>query len=111
MGENGGTAFSGVERRWAPRYAFDAPVEIEWGSSIIQGQVRDISRTGMFIAPSESLWIGARFIARIVLEAPISVECTVKRVEPGRGIGVQMEVTMVASRAIFDDLIARLESV
>ncbi len=110
MAENVGEAFSGVERRWAPRYPFDAPVEIEWGSSIIKGQVRDISRTGMFIAPAESLWIGARFTARIVLEAPIAVECTVKRVEPGRGIGVQMDVTMVASRAIFDELIARLET-
>lgn len=110
MVENLGEPSSGQERQRAPRHKFDAQVEIEWGSSTIRGRVRDISSTGMFVTPTEPLWVGARFASRILLEPPIAIECTVKRVEPGRGIGVQMLVTVPGHQPVLDALIARLET-
>ena len=76
------------ERRWAPRYAFRADLEIEWGSALLRGITRDISSNGMFIESADTLWVGAGFSAKLVLERPVKIDCFVKRVEPGRGMGV-----------------------
>src|SRR4029077_12451974 len=54
-----------LERRWAPRYSFRAELEIEWGSAVLRGKTRDISSNGMFIESSDTLWVGARFPARL----------------------------------------------
>ena len=81
-----------LERRWAPRYSFNADLEIEWGSALIRGRTRDISSNGMFIESADPLWIGAGFTARLGLEKPVRVDCFVKRVEPGRGMGVTVSV-------------------
>jgi hypothetical protein len=110
MPEDAGSLSAEAKQRWAPRYKLDAPVEIEWGSTTVSGQVRDISRTGMFISPTESLWIGARFSARILLQPVVPIECTVTRVEPGRGIGVQMYIKMPEAQTMLDALIVQLES-
>src|SRR5215467_13851155 len=76
------------ERRWAPRYPFRTDLEIEWGSAVLRGITRDISSNGMFIESPDTLWVGAGFSAKLVLERPVKVDCFVKRVEPGRGMGV-----------------------
>ena len=81
-----------LERRWAPRYSFHADLEIEWGSALIRGRTRDISSNGMFIESADPLWVGAGFTARLGLEQPVKVDCFVKRVEPGRGMGVAVIV-------------------
>src|SRR5580700_9455457 len=81
-----------LERRWAPRYSFHADLEIEWGSALIRGRTRDISSNGMFIESADPLWVGAGFTARLGLEKPVKVDCFVKRVEPGRGMGVAVVV-------------------
>jgi hypothetical protein len=81
-----------LERRWAPRYSFHADLEIEWGSALIRGRTRDISSNGMFIESNDPLWVGAGFTARLGLEKPVKVDCFVKRVEPGRGMGVAVTV-------------------
>ena len=81
-----------LERRWAPRYSFHADLEIEWGSALIRGRTRDISSNGMFIESTDPLWVGAGFTARLGLEKPVKVDCFVKRVEPGRGMGVAVTV-------------------
>jgi len=81
-----------LERRWAPRYSFNADLEIEWGSALIRGRTRDISSNGMFIESADPLWVGAGFTARLGLEQPVKVDCFVKRVEPGRGMGVAVVV-------------------
>jgi hypothetical protein len=81
-----------LERRWAPRYAFRTELEIEWGSALIRGSTRDISSNGMFIESADPLWVGAGFTARLGLEQPVKVNCFVKRVEPGRGMGVVVVV-------------------
>lgn len=80
------------ERRWAPRYAFNAELEIEWGSALLRGKVCDISSSGMFIESADTLWIGAGFSARLVLDRPVKIDCSVKRIEPGRGMGVSVTI-------------------
>ena len=82
-----------LERRWAPRYSFHADLEIEWGSALIRGRTRDISSNGMFIESADPLWVGAGFTARLGLEHPVKVDCFVRRVEPGRGMGVAVVVS------------------
>ncbi len=99
-----------IERRWARRFRLDAGVEIEWGSSTLLGRVRDISGSGMFLSAPEPLWIGATFAAKLLLDPPIQVDCTIRRVEPGRGFGVQMSTQEQDHQAQLQDLLARLES-
>lgn len=82
-----------LERRWAPRYAFRAAVEIEWGSAVLNANTRDISTNGMFIESHDPLWVGAGFTARITLDRPVKVDCFVKRVEPGQGMGVVVSLS------------------
>jgi len=79
-----------LERRWAPRYLFRAGLEIEWGSAVLRGNTRDISANGMFIEVPDTLWVGAGFTANLQLDRPVKVVCSVKRVEPGRGMGVSV---------------------
>src|SRR5215475_10278474 len=79
------------ERRWAPRYRFHADLEIEWGSTVMRARTRDISTSGMFIESSDPLWVGAGFSAQLTLDRPVRLNCSVKRVEPGRGMGVSFD--------------------
>jgi PilZ domain len=81
-----------LERRWAPRYSFRTDLEIEWGSALLRGSTRDISSNGMFIESPDPLWVGAGFTARLGLDQPVRVDCFVKRVEPGLGMGVTVSV-------------------
>jgi len=97
-----------LERRWAPRYAFRATVEIEWGSAVLRASTRDISSNGMFIESPDTLWIGAGFTARIALDHPVKVDCFVKRVEPGRGMGVVVTVSEPQNQKQYQDLLASL---
>jgi len=61
---------------------------MEWGSAVIRGSVIDISAEGMRIEIADPLWVGAGFSA--VLAPPLRMECVVRRVEPGRGMGVSL---------------------
>ena len=81
-----------LERRWAPRYDFRASVDIEWGSAVLRASTRNISSNGMFIESVDPLWVGAGFTASLQLDCPVKVNCFVKRVEPGRGMGVSVSV-------------------
>jgi hypothetical protein len=92
------------------RYAFRATLEIEWGSSIMRGVTRDISSNGMFIEADSPLWVGAGFTARIKVDqsAPVKVDCAVKRVEPGHGMGVTITPSGPDSEKFFQQLIAAL---
>jgi PilZ domain len=100
----------GTERRKSARYSLKAEIEIEWGSSTIMGHAQDISMDGMFILPSESLWIGARFAANLLTQPPFKIECTVVRAEPGRGIGVRMTLIDGTAIAQLAELLTNLES-
>jgi hypothetical protein len=81
------------ERRWAPRFRFHADLEIEWGSTVLRARTRDVSSNGMFIESADPLWVGARFSAQLTLDQPVRLNCFVKRVEPGRGMGVSIALT------------------
>jgi PilZ domain-containing protein len=97
-----------LERRWAPRYPFRAGLEIEWGSALLQGSTRDISSNGMFIEVPDTLWVGAGFVARLDLPQPLKLDCLVKRVEPGRGMGVSVAVPETESQKLYHDLLSSL---
>jgi hypothetical protein len=82
-----------LERRWAPRFNFRASLDIEWGSAVLRASTRDISSNGMFIESVDPLWVGAGFTAELLLDRPVKVDCFVKRVEPGRGMGVSVSLS------------------
>jgi len=97
-----------LERRWAPRYSFRAELEIEWGSAVLRGKTRDISANGMFIESADTLWVGAGFTARLALDHPVKMDCSVKRVEPGLGMAVTVAVSGESHQQRYQDLIASL---
>jgi hypothetical protein len=99
-----------LERRWAQRYSFRAELEIEWGSAVLCASTRDISSNGMFIESADTLWVGAGFMARLVLDRPVTVNCSVKRVEPGHGMGVSVTVSEEQHQHRYHDLLLTLSS-
>lgn len=108
--QSGAASTPGTERRIETRYRFQAELEIEWGSSTMAGQAQDISQGGLFIVPSTSLWIGARFAANLLTDPPIKIECTVVRAEPGRGIGVKMILIEDSAAGQLQELLKNLDS-
>ena len=96
------------ERRKAPRYLFRADVEIEWGSRILRVPISDISLSGVFISTGELLSVGSEFSARILVDRPLEVDCVVRRVVPGRGIGVEFLSLADSSRARLESLLRAL---
>ncbi|HET9995829.1 MAG TPA: PilZ domain-containing protein [Candidatus Acidoferrum sp.] len=99
-----------LERRWAPRYSFRADLEIEWGSAVLRASTRDISSNGMFIEAVDPLWIGAGFTARLNLQKPLTLDCSVKRIEPGRGMGVSVALSESESQKLYHDLLSSLSN-
>lgn len=97
-----------LERRWAPRYLFRAGLEIEWGSAVLRGNTRDISSNGMFIEVPDTLWVGAGFTARLKLPQPVKLDCQVKRVEPGLGMGVSVALSENESHKVYRQLLSSL---
>jgi len=97
-----------VDRRRAPRYLYQACLEIEWGSARLKARTRDISVSGMFIESEDVLWVGAGFRARLVSERPVWLECSVKRVEPGMGMGVTVAHPEDQSVQHYEELLAKL---
>jgi hypothetical protein len=96
-----------LERRWAPRYDFRVGLDIEWGSAVLRATTRDVSSNGMFIESVDPLWVGAGFTANLHLDQPVKVTCFVKRVEPGRGMGVSV-LLPDGQRESYHQLISRL---
>ena len=105
---SGDQASRRLERRWAARYSFRASLDIEWGSAVLRGNTRDISSNGMFIEVPDTLWIGAGFTARLHLPQPVKLDCLVKRVEPGRGMGVSVALAESESQKLYSDLLSSL---
>jgi len=96
------------DRRRAPRYPYRAILEIEWGSARLKGQTRDISDSGMFIESDDVLWVGAGFRAQLAIDRPLWLDCSVKRVEPGKGMGVTIVLPEEQSHRYFLDFLANL---
>lgn len=97
-----------MERRRAPRYPYHAVVEIEWGSARLKARTRDVSAGGMFIESEDILWVGAGFRARLATDSPLWMDCSVKRVEPGSGMGVTVALHEHQSQRHYEDLLAKL---
>jgi hypothetical protein len=98
------------DRRWAPRYSFRANLEIEWGSAVLRASTRDISSNGMFIESTDPLWIGAGFTAHLVLDKRVKVDCSVKRIEPGLGMGVSVTLSEQQHEERYLDLLSSLSN-
>ena len=98
----------GLDRRRAPRFRYQAHLEIEWGSARLKARTRDISAGGMFIESEDVLWVGAGFRARFGMERPVWLDCSVKRVEPGLGMGVTISLAEEQGQRHFQDLLAKL---
>ncbi len=99
---------SQLERRKSPRYPIEAVLRIEWGSVMLEGHVRDISAGGMRVELVDPLWVGASFAAELALDTPLRVDCVVRRVVPGRAMGVSLAVPNAADRTRFEALLATL---
>jgi PilZ domain-containing protein len=97
-----------TERRRFHRKKFRGKLEMEWGSAVLIGDVRDIGPGGLFVEVTPPLWVGARFRARLVLNPPLLLDCTVTRVEPGTGIGVAFEVAEKSGNARLEALLVSL---
>ncbi len=88
--------------------AFRADLDIEWGSAVLHGSVRDLSASGMFIEAADTLWVGAGFTARLKLDQPVQLDCYVKRVEPGCGMGVSVDLSKAETHQRYQELLAAL---
>ena len=91
-----------------PRFKFSAPLEFQWGSIIIQASVCDISANGMFIETANPLWIGATFSANLMLNPSLKIDCTVSRIDPHRGMAVQVAFACPESNRGFMQLVEKL---
>jgi PilZ domain len=96
------------DRRRAPRYPYQASLEIEWGSARLKARTRDISVGGMFIESEDVLWVGAGFRAQLVTDRPVWLECSVKRVEPGLGMGVEVAFPEDEKAHPYHEILAKL---
>jgi hypothetical protein len=99
-----------LERRWSTRYSFRADVEIEWGSAVLRASTRDISANGMFIECTDTLWVGAGFTARMNLDRQMKLDCFVKRIEPGRGMGVTVALAETENHQRYQQLLSSLSA-
>jgi hypothetical protein len=72
------------------RYKFNSQLQFYWGSTTLNAPVISISANGLFIQTEDPLWIGATFSARLMVDPPIEMYCTVSRVDPGRGMAVRI---------------------
>lgn len=97
-----------AERRKHPRYPLQADVELQWGFESLPALATDISMGGMFIATNNPLWIGASFTARLLLGEPLTLNCTVRRVLPGKGMGVLFTEVSAEQQARLAELIQKI---
>ena len=100
-----------TERRQFNRRKLMETIEIEWGSSTLTALVRDIGPQGLFVELTPPLWVGATFFARLAVDPPLRLNCTVRRVEPGAGIAVTFELPEESGKAQIESLLAQLPKV
>ncbi len=96
------------ERRKYPRYGVQFDAKIESGTEASPAFVTDISMEGMFLVTDTPLLVGASFTARVLLHPPLVLPCVVRRVLPGRGMGVKFHRPSDATRARLEKLVVQL---
>ncbi len=99
---------AGDNRRHELRKKFDGSIEIDWGSAILSGTVRDIGPRGLFVEMPLPLWIGATFRARLNVNPVLALDCRVARVEPQKGIGIVFEVVEESGKSQLEALLTSL---
>jgi hypothetical protein len=97
-----------TERRHFQRRKFRGKMEMEWGSTVLSADVRDIGPGGLFVELTPPLWVGAAFRARLMLKPVLLLDCTVVRVEPATGIAVVFEVAEERGKAQLEALLMSL---
>lgn len=96
-------------RRQFTRFKFEVNAEVVWQSRRSWGRITDVSRNGLFIEMAEPPCLGARFAAHLALNVPLKLNCFVRRMIPGRGIGVVLSVP-AQSRRRFEALLLALSA-
>ena len=91
-----------------PRFACSVELEMEWGSARLRGRICDASASGMFIESADPLWVGAGFRAWLTLDQPVQVDCFVRRVEAGRGMGVSVALPEDGPRQHYQQFVQAL---
>jgi hypothetical protein len=76
--------------------------------AVLPAKTRDISANGMFIEAADTLWVGAGFTVRLNLERPVRVNCSVKRVEPGLGMGLVVAPAEFENQKYYEQLLDSL---
>ena len=98
-------------RRFSSRVATPGDVYVYW-SSVGYGdtsRVRDLSSRGLFVQTRKSRSVGAKAkLHFLVEEGQIRAEAVVRRVEPGRGLGLQFTAVYEEDRRRLADLMRRL---
>jgi hypothetical protein len=97
-----------IERRKSLRYKFEGAIAINWGGTVLSGRVREIDSRGMFVEISNPLWIGATFYSQLMADTPILLDCVVRWIEPGRGMGLSFVPPSEEGRKRFAALIDTL---
>ena len=78
------------------RYRFCVDAELALNSRRIWARVRDISRGGMFIETKHPFRVDQKFYAYLALDNPLALDCRIRRVEEGYGVGVTLSVPSLA---------------
>jgi hypothetical protein len=104
-------AASTKERRHAQRRKYHGNIEMDWGSTVFTANVRDIGPRGLFAELVPTLWVGATFDASLLQSPVLLLECTVARVEPGRGIAVIFNIAAESGKAQLESLLQSLPTV
>jgi len=99
------------ERREFHRKKFQGKMEMEWGSSILSGTLRDISPRGLFVEVTPPLWLGATFRARLLLEEDVWLDCRIVRIEPKNGNAAVFEVPEESGKERLEALLKSLPSI
>ena len=94
-------------RRGFERFKFTVNAEIVWQSQKKWGRVVDVSRSGLFIQMDEPPARGTRFSAHLALNVPLQLNCEVKRIVPGLGVGVAITVPETSKKR-FEGLLLAL---
>ena len=97
-----------IERRKSLRYKFEGAIAINWGGTVLSGRVHEIDSQGMFVEISNPLWICATFYSQLMAENPNLLDCVVRWVEPGRGMGISVVAPREEGRKRFAALIDTL---
>ncbi|HEY2645754.1 MAG TPA: PilZ domain-containing protein [Candidatus Acidoferrales bacterium] len=100
-----------TERRYWQRKKFRGDIQIEWGSVILNGAVRDIGPRGLFVELAPQLWLGAAFRAWLNVQPVLLLDCVVARVEPGMGIALTFDVAEENGKAQLESLLLSLPAV